>query len=473
MMVGAAERWRPRDGIFMPGWLTWERVADETRTRLWPLPMVALVSAIALGIGLPRLDAAIEDDLPVALNDYLFGGGAGAARTVLNAIATSLITVTSLTFSLTVLTLQLASSQYSPRLLRTFARDRFVQGTLALFVGSFVYALTVLRTVRTAEGGRDTFVPQLSVTVAFALTLASVLSLVLFLAHLAREIRIETVLRNVHRDASGSIGRALGECEIMPAGALPPGGKPRNLLAPSSGFVVGVDLEALCEVALEADAVVLVDRRVGDAVVQGTPVARAWSISGGPLSEDRLAGLQERLGQVLHTGFERTSRQDVAFGLRQLTDVATRALSPGINDPTTATHALNHSAALLCDLLQRDLGADVVRDKTGRVRAVVQQRSFAELLDLAVSQPRIYGADDPFVMRALLELLEAVAWVAAGRGQTAAVEGQLARARRVVEEGSLDDGDREDLASIARAVDDALHSGGTASEGGGDIERTP
>lgn len=159
----------------MPDWISWERLRDETRTRLWPLPVVALVSAVALGIALPRLDAALADDLSPAVAAYLFGGGAGAARTVLSAIATSLITVTSLTFSLTVLTLQLASSQYSPRLLRTFTRDRFVHRTLALFLGSFVYALTVLRTVRTPEGGGAEFVPQLSVTVAFALTLASTL----------------------------------------------------------------------------------------------------------------------------------------------------------------------------------------------------------------------------------------------------------------------------------------------------------
>lgn len=452
----------------MPGWLRWEMLRDELRTRLWPLPVTALVLAIGLGIGLPVLDAALSDDLPGALKVYLFGGGAGAARTVLSAIATSLITVTSLTFSLTVLTLQLASSQYSPRLLRTFTRDRFVHRTLALFLGSFVYALTVLRTVRTPEGSRDAFVPQLSVTVAFGLTLASTLGLVLFLAHLAREIRVETILRNVHEDAGRSFDRVLGERDTLSGPEVEQLQAPvtQRLHAPSSGFVVGIDPEALREAAAETGAVVLVDRPVGDALVEGTPVARAWSVAGGSLSDDDLAALQDRLAHALDTGFERTSQQDVAFGLRQLTDVAVKALSPGINDPTTAVHALNHAAALLCDLLQRDLGADVLRDDGGRPRVVVRQRSFADLLDLAVAQPRVYGIEDPFVARALLELLQAVAWGSVHREESSAVEAELERVRQAVDRSGLDDAHRHELSSLARAVDDALRGDTGAREDG-------
>lgn len=443
----------------MPGRWTWESLADETRTRLWPLPVVALVTAVALGIGLPRLDAAIGDDLPAGLTVYLFGGGAGAARTVLNAIATSLITVTSLTFSLTVLTLQLASSQYSPRLLRTFTRDRFVQRTLALFIGSFVYALTVLRTVRAPEDGGTAFVPQLSVTVAFLLTLASALGLVLFLAHLAREIRVETVLRNVHDDASGAIDRALPRRGPTPEAApvcTPPAGRTGALLAPSSGFIVGIQEEVLLDAALEVDAVVVIDRPVGDALVARTPLARAWSASPGPLTESRLGVLQERLGQAVEIRFERTSRHDVAFGLRQLTDVAVKALSPAVNDPTTAVHALNHMSALMCDLAGRDLSAQVLRDDAGRVRVAIERRSFAELLDLAVDQPRIYGAGDPYVLRALLQLLHAVAAVASDTEHVQAVAGQLARVRDAVDQGRLDDVHRHELAQLARKVDAAL-----------------
>ena len=174
---------------------------DAFRTRLWPIPAIAVVGALVLGLGVPELDAVIDDDMPSRVSGWLFGGDADAARSLLGAIASSMITVTALTFSLTVVTLQLASSQFSPRLLRTFTRDRFVQVTLALFLATFTYALTVLRAVRgSGDGGGTELVPQLAVTLAFCLTIASVLGLVLFLAHLTAQIRVETMLRNVHHD---------------------------------------------------------------------------------------------------------------------------------------------------------------------------------------------------------------------------------------------------------------------------------
>ena len=147
----------------------WSALRDAVRTQLWPIPAIGIALAALVGVLLPRLDARIDDNLPPVAANYLFGGGAAAARAVLEAIAGSLITVTSLTFSLTVVTLQLASSQFSPRLLRTFSSDRFVQGTLALLLGTFTYALTVLRTVRTPADDQDLFVPQISVTLAFLL----------------------------------------------------------------------------------------------------------------------------------------------------------------------------------------------------------------------------------------------------------------------------------------------------------------
>lgn len=195
--------------------------SDSLRTRLWPVPLLLVAGATGLGELLPRVDRALETSTGgTATAVQLFGGGADAARTVLSAIAGSLVTATSLTFSLTVVTLQLASSQYSPRLLRTFTRDGVVQVTLGLFLATFTYALVVLRAVRSDDTDAavdGVFVPRLSVTVAVVLTLASVLALVLFLAHLAREIRVETVLaRSMPRPARSSAGRTSRSLSAAP-----------------------------------------------------------------------------------------------------------------------------------------------------------------------------------------------------------------------------------------------------------------
>ena len=295
---------------------------EAFRTQLWPLPAAGTLLGVALGVVLPRLDAHVDQDLSADTAVYLFGGGPSAARTLLGAVSGSLITVTSLTFSLTVVTLQLASSQFSPRLLRTFSRDRLVHVTLALFLTTFTYSLVVLRTVRDANGERAAFVPRISVTLALILGVASVLGLVAFLAHLAQEIRVETMLRKVHRDASRSVSSLLDERKADES--QPPERPPDDasvLPARTSGFLVAVDEDAVLAAAVAADAVVMIDRWPGSSVVAGTPIGRCWPRLDppGPEEIDRLRG---QVADAITTGFERTAAQDVVYGLRQLTDVA-------------------------------------------------------------------------------------------------------------------------------------------------------
>ncbi len=428
-------------------------VRDGLRTQLWPLPMLGVLLAVALGIGLPQVDEAIGDGIPSSVG-YLFGGGPGSARTVLDAIASSMVTVTALTFSLTVVTLQLASSQYSPRLLRTFTRDLVVQGTLALFLGTFVYALTVLRTVRSADEDRSIFVPNISVTVAFGLAIASVLSLVLFLAHLARTIRVESMMRSVHDEGGVTIGRVLEESSrpTETLAELTPTGTRHLVTARRSGFLVDVDEEALRNVAGEAACVVVVDRTVGSFIVAGTPVAALVAPLGSEPPEDRLL---EKVAGAVRVSFERTAQRDVGLALRLMTDVAAKALSPGVNDPTTAVHALGHSSALLCDLVVRRLGPRVLRDQDDTLRVVLAGPEWADLLELAVDQPARHGAGEPAVMHRLFVLLQEVAWVAPAHHR-AAIERQLARLRRAVAGEDLDPDAREDLERSAEAVEAAL-----------------
>ncbi len=431
---------------------------DSFRTQLWPLPTLGVVLAAIAGVLLPELDGRIDDELSPTITSYLFGGGAEAARAVLEAIAGSLITVTSLTFSLTVVTLQLASSQFSPRLLRTFSSDRFVQATLALFLGTFTYSLTVLRTVRTAGDSQDQFVPQMSVTLAYLLTIASVLGLVFFLAHLATEIRVETMLVNVHQDASDTVRRVLDGSEDSGRHQRPPDPPHAAPTVPaaSSGFLVDIDEPALLSAAVDADAVVVIDRPPGSSLVAGTPLGVAWTTSGTAFDSDSLSRLRERAGKAVSTGNERTAAQDVGFGLRQLTDVAVKALSPGINDPTTAIHALGHSSALLCELVDRDLGPRLLHDDQDTVRVVLHRPGFAELLELAVGQPRRYGAADPEVLERLYRLLDELAWTTADADRRRAIAEQLERLSATTAGQEFDHAERTRLTSLAVKVQQTL-----------------
>ena len=441
---------------------TWLANARDTfKTQLWPVPTIAVVAALLLGLGLPELDATLIGHVSARVSGWLFGGDADAARSLLGTIASSLITVTALTFSLTVVTLQLASSQFSPRLLRTFTSDQFVQVTLAVFLATFTYALTVLRAVRGAgDNGQGEFVPKVSVTLAFVLAIASVLGLVLFLAHLTQQIRVETMLRKVHRDASNTLRAVTRERDPadgdQPAAPLaPPDALP--LRVDGDGFLTLIDQGDLVELAQDEDAVITLDVYPGDYLVDGTPLGAAWPVDGGRFDEETAGRIADRVAGCVHLGFERTGSQDVGHGLRQLTDVANMALSPGINDPTTAIHALGHISSFLCDLTDRDLGADLLRDDDDRVRVVLGRPDLGAYVDLGISQPRRYGASDPQVMEKIFQVLLDLSYRAAP-DQRPVVRGQLERVRVTVDAQSFDADERIALAVLADRIDQNLRS---------------
>ncbi len=466
---------------------SWANLGDLVKTQLWPLPAAAVVLALILGLGVPRLDSAVDNRLPTAAGDWLFTGDAEAARSLLSVIGTSLITVTSLTFSLTVVTLQLASSQFSPRLLRTFTSDQFVQATLALFLATFTYALTVLRGVRSAvDGGQSEFVPKIAVTGAFALTIASVVGLVLFLAHLSEQIRVETMLRNVHRDATRTMNAVLPAREAGPVQS--PGGRSRParghpdgrtttetvegavapgpssdalaLFARSDGFLTWIDEDDLLKVAMDEDACLFLDAYPGSFLVEGTPLGTAWTLGLGPRDEQVAERLADRVAGSVHVGFERTAAQDVGYGLRQLTDVANKALSPGINDPTTAIHALGHISAFLCDLSDRALGGAVLRDDHDRIRVVMRRPDFAAYVDLGISQPRRYGAGDPQVLERIFQVLLDLSH-RVRPDQVPVVHAELQRLRTTVEAQSFDSVELAGLAALGEQVEVNLRRRGS------------
>ncbi len=451
-------------------------IIEALRSRLWPLPIVAVVLATVVGVLLPRFDASIDENLDPWVTDLVFAGDAGAARTVLDAVASSLITVTSLTFSLTVVTLQLASSQFSPRLLRTFTSDVFVQATLGVFLATFTYSLTVLRTVRSPDAALPEFVPRLSVTVAYLLAVGCVVMLVVFLAHLAQQIRVETMLRDVHAAATATLdvtlgrsaaGRAVDQSDVTaPTGRrtreVPPS-PPADafvIRAPASGFLVRIDQHSLLDTCLDLGLVFEIDRPVGSSLVKGTPLGVAWPAGGKDSPSGAL--FEERLGKAVHVGFERTAAQDVGYGLRQLTDVANKALSPGINDPTTAVHTLGHISALLCEIADHDLGPVILRDDDARARVIVHRPMLADLVELSIGQPRRYGAADPQVVDRLFQLLAELAW-RFPPDQRPVVRHQLTRLVATVAAQDFDSHERSRFEGAAHRVRDTLDDHGWPS----------
>ncbi|MGY1724396.1 DUF2254 domain-containing protein [Blastococcus sp. SYSU DS0533] len=420
------------------------------RSALWPIPLLTVTLAVALGIGMPFVDGHLGTGGPASPLSFVFGGGPAAARDLLSAIAGSLISVTGVIFSLTVVALQLGSSQYSPRLLQTFATDRVVQLSLAQLTGTFVYALTVLRTVRTAEAavGEDSFVPRLSITLAFVFALGSVTALVVFLGHLARSLRVETMLRDVHAEATLAV-RDEEEPEDTPGR---PEGRATPVEATRSGFVVRVDARRLARAARDAGVVLALSPRTGDAVVAGTPLAEAWRRAGDTGGDP--SALRDAVNDAVKLSYERSPEHDPAYSLRKIVDIAGRALSPGINDPTTAVHALSHVSALLGDLLPRRSSLRAWRDEDGTVRLLVPRWTAEELLSLGLEEPLQYASGQPAVLRRIAGLLHELAWRVRGEGLDSSLRALLDRTvDQALESTSIDN--RETSAWRA-AVEDAL-----------------
>ncbi len=414
---------------------------DSLRSQLWPVPLLAIILAVIAGQLLPYLDHEVGDDVLPSVSGWLFGGGPEAASNLLQTIAGAMVTVTSLTFSLTVVTLQLASSQFSPRLLRTFTRDRIVHNTLALFLATFAFSLTVLRSVRSPSAGSEGFVPKFAITIAFLLAVASVLALVGFLSHLARQIRVESMLKTVHDDAETTLLRLFpdGEDQQEPPVEASFGKGPgyRPIQSPSSGFLLTVDGAQICSAAVDAQAFVVLEVSPGDSLVHGLPLARAVSASGRALDDDGFSGLTDAVAASVDIGFERTSVQDSSLGLQQVLDIACRALSPGINDATTAVHAIGHVSSLLCGLASRPVGSYLVRDEEGVARVLIRHPDHTELLDLAMRQLLRYAMGDPRAAERTVKMLGELAWVDRTGVLTEALATQRERAAEALRRGPL------------------------------------
>src|SRR6266545_1520149 len=378
---------------------------DRLRGALWVLPTASVLCSLAAGATL----AAVEVGESSWLGPLLFQGTAADARDLLIVVSATMITVTGLVFTLTVVALQIASTQFSPRLLRNFMRDRGNQVVLSIFVSTFAYATAGLHTVGARAGGQSEFVPRLAVSGSLFLGLLSLAALVYFIHHIARSIQIDTIMAGVERETLTVIDDTYPE-RFQDAGAeerMPePPARAVTVAARRSGYLQAVDLDGLLAVALEHGLVLRLAAAVGDHMIAGTPLAWAWSV-GEDGGRPEPARLDEPLDRVVQIGLERTMLQDVAFGIRQLADIANKALSPAINDPYTGVQSLQYLSVIMHTLAGRRLGDHLGRDAAGVVRTAVPSASFADYLRLAIAQIRRNGAKEQSVARALLRLLAA------------------------------------------------------------------
>ncbi|MBI9115295.1 DUF2254 domain-containing protein [Sanguibacter suaedae] len=415
---------------------------ERGRAELWTWPAAA---AVAAALTVPLL-THIEAPAGSVLARIVWPGDVAAAASLMQTVATAAMSIVSLTFSLTVVALQLASQQFSPRLLRDFTRDRVTKAVLAVLVATFVFAVLVLRSLREEDD-----VPVLAVGVTILLAFGSLAAVLGFITHITRKLRVDTMMLTVHGEARAAIRAfypAYGSGAARSPGAAEQIDGAWTLLpARSSGFVRSVSVDDLVSAAVEHDCLVRVVARPGDHVVQGTLLAAVRLGAGHDAPED----LSRRVVGAVALGYERTVEQDAAFGFRQLVDIAVRALSPGVNDPVTAMHCLGHLTDLLVELTGRRLGPTLHEDDEGRGRAVVEDRDLRYYLDLACGQVRRYGRQEPTVLVGLLRMLRDVGLATRDDEQRAEVLHQVGLVLDVVPDAYLPV-EREQLGQVAEQV---------------------
>lgn len=380
-----------------------KRLWDRLRSGYWLVPLSCVSIAVTVAFALIALDRYLQDRNALR---WTYAGGPQNASDTLTTIASSMITFTGLVFSITVLALQLTSSQFSPRALRNFLRDRVAQFSLGLFIATFAYAFAALSAVRVASDDDPSFVPAVTVTGAFALIAASLVMFVQYIHHTAQSIRAVTIIERIADETRAAVDQTypdpLGCIDGATHELTHTTGHAHLLHATAAGVIVDVDLDSLATDACAQSAVVEVLHHVGSYVCQGQPMMCVWTDAE---RSDELAAMQ----RFVALDRERTMRNDAAFGLRQLVDIAERALSPGVNDPTTAVQCLDRIHDILRRLIRREIPTMRTASRDGVVRAAVPSPSFDDLLALATEEIAHWGRDSLQIQRRLRDLFDDLA----------------------------------------------------------------
>ena len=394
------------------------RLVSALDASFWFVPVLTVLASILLAVG------AIEGDRLLGAQaigawPWALGSGDGA-RNMLQAIASSMVTVAGVVFSITIVTLALTSNQYTSRILRNFVRDRVNQASLGIFLGIYAYCLVVLR-ITQATGGDG--IPAIAVLVGFALALLGIGVLIYFIHHIATAIQASNVIARVAHETLRALDKPFPA--RLAEAANTPGGSDQDLAhdadwlpIPSArtGFIERLRENALLRVLRKRDLVLRMDRAVGDFVAEGQ---RLCSVQGRGTE-----GAAEALNRIYSIQPWPSVAQDVHYGIKQLVDVAAKALSPGINDQTTAEICIDYLRVILVRAAGMRFPSHY-RANRGKLRVIAKAPGFEDLLELAFDGIRRNATGHVGIILRLIDALEAIAGAISDAGRFGAVAGHF------------------------------------------------
>lgn len=383
---------------------------DTLHSGYWFLPTIMAIGAVALAFVMLTLDRTSV--LAIEKWWWIYTGGADGARGLLEAVAGSMVSVTATAFSITIVALQLAASNFGPRLLRNFLQDTGNQFVLGTFIGTYIYCLVVLRTVHGEGDGYEQFVPQVAVTFGIILAILSIGVLIYFIHHSTTIIQASHVMQNVSDDLDKVIERLfpekLGQAEPEQerhVAEIPVSFEEEAypISANGTGYLQAIDNEELMKIACKYNLLVHIKFQPGRFIVKGSDLVMVFP------GERVNQKLVKQINNAFLLGKERTEQQDVEFPINQLVEIALRALSPAVNDPFTAIRCVDRLGAGLSGLVQRNFPSPYRYDDNRKLRVIVEPFTFEQIVGQAFNQIRQYAQSDAAVT---IRLLEAIALIA-------------------------------------------------------------
>lgn len=435
------------------------------RGQLWLVPLLISAGGLALAFGVLVYGGRALQGLIGQRSElwWLYSGDAGTARGLLSSMLSGLLTMTSLIVSVTFVILTLAANQLGPRLVPTFLADRQIQSVLGLFLATILYVLVVLRSIDDTLS-RDS-VPHIAVTLASGLTIGCLFAFLFYVHKVGRSIIADNIIEIVAEDLLRNIRSILPEGDEPEQGQDPalPGPPMAELSLGRSGSIQVIDYDALVDVAREHDVALDVRVRAGHFVLAGG--GHVFVHGPGPLRDDTVA----KIRRAFILGSERSPAQDLEYGIRQLVEIALRALSPGVNDPFTAIAIVNRLGSSIEEIGRRSAQPRTLRDKSGAVRVIADRSDIGGLLDAAFDGIRQAASNVPPVLIRLADVLGQLAEARLRQGALVALSRQIGKLEETVQTGRFAASDRRDMVERLEAAREAVRR--ASPTGAGDLVR--
>jgi uncharacterized membrane protein len=425
----------------------------ELTDTFWFIPVIIIMMSVLLSIGLVYIDELVSFEHDDVLSRFFFVNSPDSARAILSTISGAMMGVAGTVFSITLVALTLASSQFGPRLIKNFMYVRLNQVVLGSYISTYLYCLLVLNAIRDVEN--HTFIPSISILVAIIFAMINIILLIVFIHQIAMSIQADKVISDISSFIAKQVEKLFpekmgmeidDEDDIDLTAAIFEYKIHFSIKSPKNGYFQYVDGEGLMEIISECDSLFKLNHRPGSHLVEGAELGFMYSNKN--WGQNDLKKLQSQF----IIGDTKTSKQDLEFSINQMVEIASRALSTGMNDPFTAITCIDNLTSTMCFLAQAEFPSKYRHDDNGNLRIISDVMVFEGVLDAAFNQIRQFSKDSPSVMIKLMEALITIHGFTVKRSHQKAVVRHAEMVLRQGKESIMEQHDLDDLTDRAKQI---------------------